>query len=111
MLFYNTAYNNKEALCLNNNLKQELFWTKRTHLAHLLYLIELKEKIKTKYKVDENEFDQIINKYLEEIEEKINQDLGDVKHIDIKKEDEDGLITIKTLVENAKIPNNDFNIK
>ena len=111
LLFYNTAYNNKEALCLNNNLKQELFWTKRTHLAHLLYLIEIKEKIKTKYKVDENCFDQIINKYLEEIDERINQDLGDVKHIDIKKEDEDGLITIKSLVENAKIPNNDFNIK
>ena len=46
---------------------------------------------------------------MEEIDEKINQDLGDVKHIDIKKEDEDGLITIKSLVENAKIPNNDFN--
>jgi len=44
---------------------------------------------------------------LEEIDEKINLDLADVKHIDIKNEDEDGLITIKTLVENAKIPNND----
>ena len=29
LLFYNTAYNNKEALYLNNNLKQELFWTKK----------------------------------------------------------------------------------
>ena len=44
---------------------------------------------------------------MEEIDEKINLDLADVKHIDIKNEDEDGLITIETLVENAKIPNND----
>ena len=111
LTFYHRAYSNKESLLLNNNLRQELFWTKRTHLAHLLYLIDLKEKIKTKYKIDDKGFEDIINKYLEEIDEKINTSLGDVKHIDIKKEDEDGLITVKTLVDQAKINPNEFNIK
>ena len=111
LLFYNRAYLNKENLCINNNLRQELFWTKRTHLAHLLYLIDIKEKIKTNYQINVNAFDEIIKKYLNDIEGEINAALGDVKHTDIKKEDNDELLNLKALYENAKIPNSEFNIK
>ena len=111
LLFYNRAYLNKENLCINNNLRQELFWTKRTHLAHLLYLIDIKEKIKTNYQINVNYFDEIIKKYLNDIEGEINAALGDVKHTDIKKEDNDELLNLKALYENAKIPNSEFNIK
>ena len=97
-------------MLLNNNLRQELFWTKKTHLAHLLYLIDLKEKIKTKYKVNNKVFEDIINRYMKDIDDYINTSIGDVKRTDTKKEDEDGLITVKTLVEQAKI-NKEYNIK
>ena len=110
LTFYHSAYKNKENLLLNNNLRQELFWTKKTHLAHLLYLIDLKEKIKTKYKVNNKDFEDIINRYMKDIDDYINTSIGDVKHTDTKKEDEDGLITVKTLIEQAKI-NKDYNIK
>ena len=109
--FYNSAYKSKENLCSNNNLRQELFWTKRIHLAHLLYLIEIKEKIKTTYQVNIDSFDEMIKKYLDDIDEEINNELGDVKHTDIKKEENDESINLKTLYENARIPNSDFNIK
>ena len=81
--FYNSAYKSKESLCSNNNLKQELFRTKRMYLDHLLYLIEIKEKIKTGYQVNIDSFDVMIKKYLDDIDKDINKELGDDKHIDI----------------------------
>ena len=110
LTFYHSTYKNKENLLLNNNLRQELFWTKKTHLAHLLYLIDLKEKIKTKYKVNNKDFEDIINRYMKDIDDYINTSIGDVKRTDTKKEDEDGLITVKNLIEQAKI-NKEYNIK
>ena len=104
LIFYHRAYLNKEKMCLNNNLKQELFWTKKTHLDHLLYLIELKDNIKTKYKVDIEEFEKIIEKYKIEIDNKINQDYGVVKTVEVKKEKEDLLITYENIKDIAKLP-------
>ncbi len=111
LMFYHRAYQNKENLCLTNNLRQELFWTKRTHLAHLLYLIDIKEKIDTKYCFKDSDFEAIINKYLNLIDDEVNTELGDIKHTDIKKEDEDGPVTVDELYKNAKIANNEFKIK
>lgn len=112
LIFYHNAYVNKEKLCENNNLKQELFWTKRTHFAHLLYLIDLKEKIKTKYKVDEVAIENMINSNVKEIGDQINVDLGDVdEHADDKKEDDNGLLTVEALLENARVLNKDFKNK
>ena len=48
---------------------------------------------------------------MEDIEDNINAELGDVKHVDIKKEEDNSIINIKALVENAKIPNSELNIK
>ena len=101
--FYHNAYLNKEILLLNNNLKQELLWTKMTHMDHLLYLFELKENIKTKFTVNKKEYEHIINSYLAEIDNEINSTFIDITKSDIKKEDDDETITVKTLVENAKI--------
>ena len=108
LIFYHRAYLNKENLCLNNNLKQELFWTKKTHLEHLLYLIGIKDNIKTKYKVDIGEFEKIINKYKSEIDNRINQEYGVVKSVEtVKKEKKDSLITFENLMEIAKLPQSD----
>ena len=107
LIFYHNAYKGKENLCITNNLKQELFWTKKTHLDHLLYLIDVKDNIKTNYIVDKNEFLKIIEQFKEEIDQKINQDFGVVKHIEIKKEKEESLITYENLMEEAKLPKNE----
>ena len=107
LIFYHNAYKGKENLCINNNLKQELFWTKKTHLDNLLYLIDIKDNIKTNYIVDKNEFLKIIEQFKEEIDQKINQDFGVVKHIEIKKEKEESLITYENLMEEAKLPKNE----
>ena len=89
-----------------------MFWTKRTHFAHLLYLIDLKEKIKTKYKVDEVAIENMINANVKEIGDQINVDLGDVdEHTDDKKEDDNGLLTVEALLENARVLNKDFKSK
>ena len=107
LIFYHNAYKGKENLCINNNLKQELFWTKKTHLDHLLYLIDVKDNIKTNYIVDKNEFLKIIEQFKEEIDQRVNQDFGVVKHIEIKKEKEESLITYENLMEEAKLPKNE----
>ena len=107
LIFYHNAYKGKENMCINNNLKQELFWTKKTHLDHLLYLIDIKDNIKTNYIVDINEFLKIIEQFKEEIDQRINQDFGVVKHIEIKKEKEESLITYENLMEEAKLPKNE----
>ena len=104
LIFFHKAYLSKENLCINNNLKQELFWTKKTHLDHLLYLIGIKDNIQTNYVVDKDEFDKIIDKFKEDVDKKINQDFGVVKHVEIKKEKEESIITFENLMEDAKIP-------
>ena len=105
LIFYHRAYLAKEKLCLNNNLKQELFWTKKTHLEHLLYLIGIRDNIKTRYKVDLKEFDNIIEQFKLEIDDKIKQDYGVVKMVEAKKEKEDSLvITYENLKDIAKLP-------
>ena len=112
LIFYHNAYNNKEKLCFTNNLKQELFWTKKTHFDHLLYLIGIKDNIETDYKVNMKEFHRIIDKFNEEIDKKINQDFGFKKHVEIKKEKKQSIITYENLFEQNIITKNDeFNYK
>ena len=103
LIFYHNAYKSKEKLCINNNLKQELFWTKKTHLDHLLYLIDVKDNIQTDYIVDKNEFLKIIGEFKEEIDKKINEDYGMVKQVEIKKEKEENIITYENLMDAAKL--------
>ena len=100
LIFYHRAYLNKENLCINNNLKQELFWTKKTHIEHLLYLISIKDNIQTDYVVDKKEFEKIIDIFKDDVEKRINQDYGVVKHVEIKKEKEkeESVITYENLM-------------
>ena len=107
LIFYHNAYKGKEKLCINNNLKQELFWTKQTHLDHLLYLIDVKDNIQTDYVVDKKEFLKIIDEFKEEIDKKVNEEYGMVKHIEIKKEKEDNIITYENLMDAAKLNKNE----
>ena len=104
LIFYHKAYLNKENLCINNNLKQELFWTKRTHMDHLLYLISIKDNIQTKYVVNIEEFKKIIEQFKNEIDKKINLDFGVVKPVEVKKEKEQNLITYQNFLEITGMP-------
>lgn len=63
MLNFHKLYEERENLLKGTKLKQELYWTKKIHFEHLLYLINTKENIKTSYKVEPKNFDKIINKY------------------------------------------------
>ena len=60
---FNKQYEDRENLLKGTKLKQELYWTKRTHYDNLLFLINVKESIKTGYKVDQRVFEKYINKY------------------------------------------------
>ena len=39
ILTYHKLYSEKEMILKNNRLRQEIFWTKKVHLEHMLYLI------------------------------------------------------------------------
>ena len=60
---FDKLYTEREALLKSTKLKQELYWTKRTHYDNLLFLINVKDSIKTGYKVDQKIFDKYISKY------------------------------------------------
>ena len=60
---FDKLYTEREALLKSTKLKQELYWTKRTHYDNLLFLINVKDTIKTGYKVDQKNFDKYITKY------------------------------------------------
>ena len=60
---FDKLYSEREALLKSTKLKQELYWTKRTHYDNLLFLINVKDTIKTGYKVDQKIFDKYITKY------------------------------------------------
>ena len=60
---FDKLYTEREALLKSTKLKQELYWTKRTHYDNLLFLINVKDTIKTGYKVDQKIFDKYITKY------------------------------------------------
>jgi len=60
---FDKLYTEREALLKSTKLKQELYWTKRTHYDNLLFLINVKDSIKTGYKVDQKIFDKYITKY------------------------------------------------
>lgn len=111
LMFYHKAYLNKENLCLIHNLKQELFWTKKTHLDHLLYLISLKDNIKTKYLTDQKEFYNIIAEKKIEIDKKINNEFGLNKPQEIIKEtkieNDNNLLTYETFIGLTRPDQND----
>ena len=107
LIFYHKAYLNKENLCMSNNLKQELFWTKKMHMDNLLYLISIKDNIQTKYVVNIEEFKQIIDKYKDEMDKKINLEFGMIKPVEVKKEKEQNLITYENFIEITELKKNE----
>ena len=110
LIFYHKAYLNKEKLCKENNMKQELFWTKKTHLDNLLYLIKLKDNIKTKYLTDQNEFYRIIKDKENEIDKEINEKFGFNKNSQIimekENDNEQDLLTYETFIKVTQVDKN-----
>jgi hypothetical protein len=111
LMFYHKAYLNKENLCLTHNLKQELFWTKKTHLEHLLYLISLKDNIKTKYLTNQDEFHRIIGEKKNEVDKKINNEFGLSKPTEIikevKQENDENILTYESFIGLTRPEQND----
>ena len=104
---FHKQYIERENLIKGTRLKQELYWTKRIHYDNLLFLINLKESIKTGYKVDQRIFDKFINKYKKIFQLPISIFLMK-DHEEIKEENEEKQekkITIKFLVDEAEISN------
>ena len=112
MLNFNKLYDERETLLKGTKLKQELYWTKRTHYDHLLYLINVKETIKTSYKVDQKNFDKILNKYKKKFKIPISifEMMDDFGYKEVTPGKQNTNITVKLLVDETGI-NNSKNLK
>ena len=98
---FHTLYNDRENLLKGTKLKQELYWTKRTHYDNLLYLINVKETIKTGYKVDQKNFDKILNKYKKKFKYPISvfQMMDDFGYKEVTPGKQSTNITVKVLAD------------
>ena len=105
MLNFHKLYEERENLLKSTKLKQELYWTKRTHYDNLLYLINVKETIKTNYKVEPKHFEKIINKYKKKFKYPISifQMMDDFGYKETTPGKQNMNITVKVLVEEAGI--------
>lgn len=103
LLMYHKNYNDRENYLKVNKLRQELLWTKKLHLEHILYLIGIKEKINTGYFVKEKEYEDIIETHMKDIENMIECALGIAESGAKDKEKEKDGLTIETLIKEAAI--------
>lgn len=102
---FNKLYEERENLLKGTKLKQELYWTKRIHYDNLLYLINVKETIKTGYKVDLKNFDKIISKYKKKFKYPISifQMMDDFGYKETSSIKQNMNITVKNLVDETGI--------
>ena len=108
LLTYHKLYNEKEIILKNNKLRQEVFWTKRVHLEHMLYLIGIKEKIETEYVVRDDEFDEIIDEHMKNIDGYIQDAMGVFERLSVEHDKpKNSPLTLDNLIKEAKI---DINI-
>ena len=104
ILTYHKLYSEKEMILKNNRLRQEIFWTKRVHLEHMLYLIGVKEKIETEYIVRDEEFDEIIDEHLKNIDGYIQDAMGVFERFSIENDKPKITpLTVDNLIKEAKI--------
>ena len=107
MYNFHKLYDERETLLKSTKLKQELYWTKKMHYDNLLYLINVKETIKTGYKVDQKKFDKIINKYKKKFKIPISifQMMDDYGYKETNSGKQNNNITVKYLVDETGINN------
>jgi hypothetical protein len=104
ILTYHKLYSEKEMILKNNRLRQEIFWTKKVHLEHMLYLIGVKEKIETEYIVRDEEFDEIIDEHLKNIDGYIQDAMGVFERFSIENDKPKITpLTVDNLIKEAKI--------
>jgi hypothetical protein len=105
---FDKLYVEREALLKSTKLKQELFWTKKTHFANLLFLINVKEYIKTAYKIEEKNFEKFINKYKKMFHHPISVFLMDEQDETKKEktEKQESKITANFLLEELQVNKN-----
>ena len=107
ILTYHKLYCEKETILKNNKLRQEVFWTKRVHLEHMLYLIANKEKIDTEYVVRDDEFDEIINEHIKNIDGYIQDAMGVFERLSVENDKpKNSPLTIDNLIKEARIDMN-----
>ena len=102
---FHKLYEEKESLLKGTKLKQELYWTKKTHYDNLIYLINVKDTINTGYKVDQKNFDKIINKYKKKLMYPISifQMMDEFGYKEVSSGKQNMNLTVKYLADEAGI--------
>ena len=104
---FDKLYSDKEKLLSVTKLKQELYWTKKTHYDNLLHLINLKDTINSDYKFEQNHFEKIIEKYKNKFKEPLSlfKMMDDFGSKEIGQGKKNMNITVKILREETGINN------
>jgi hypothetical protein len=104
---FDKLYSDKEKLLSVTKLKQELYWTKKTHYDNLLHLINLKESISSEYKFEQKHIDQIIDNCKTKFKEPLflYKMMDDFRNKEIGQVKKDMNITVKILRDEAGINN------
>ena len=104
---FDKLYSDKEKLLSLTKLKQELYWTKKTHYDNILHLINLKETINSNCKFEQNKIDKIIEKYKKICKEPLSlyKMMDDLGNKEIGQEKKNMKLTVKILREEAGINN------
>ena len=102
---FHKLYEERETLLKGTKLKQELYWTKKTHYDNLIYLINVKDTINTGYKVDQKNFDKIINKYKKKLMYPISifQMMDEFGYKEVSSGKQNMNLTVKYLADEAGI--------
>ena len=69
----------------------------------MLYLIGVKEKIKTDYFVNDKEFDEIIDNYIENIDDVIKEGMALDENVVEEHKPKNNLLTVEDLIQEANI--------
>ena len=110
---FNKQYEERQTLIKSTKLKQELYWTKRVQYNNILFLINIKDTIKTEYKVDPKIFQKFLNKYKKIFKFPISvfnmKELQEEKEEDKEKKEQQ--ITMKFFLDETEINDKNKKIK
>ena len=113
LINFHKLYIERETLLKGTKLKQELYWTKKTHYDNLMFLINVKDWIKTGYKVDPKIFEKYLKKYKKLFKQPISIFLMNDKEEEKEENEEkqDNKITLNFFVDETQISNKNKNLR
>ena len=113
LINFHKLYIERETLLKGTKLKQELYRTKKTHYDNLMFLINVKDWIKTGYKVDPKIFEKYLKKYKKLFKQPISIFLMNDKEEEKEENEEkqDNKITLNFFVDETQISNKNKNLR